>query len=308
MNLLHMKYAIEIAKTNSLNKAAQILYVGQPTLSRAIKELESSLGTLIFERSAKGMFLTPDGEIFIRYAKTVLKQVNDIENMFSNGNMSKKRFSISVPRSSYISDAFAKFTKLIDKNIKAEIFYKETNAIRAIKNILQKDYRLGIIRYAENYEKYYKSMIDEKGLNYELIADFKYVLLMSARSPLAVKDKITFEDLKDYMEIAHADSYIPSLPFSEVKKEELPNNSSRHIFVFERGSQFEILSQNSETFMWVSPVPEILMTRYNLVQKICYENKRCYKDVLIYPKNYKFSELDKMFIEQLMKAKKDILT
>ena len=83
MNLLHMKYAVEIAETKSINKAAEKLFVGQSAMSRAIKELEASLGVTLFERSAKGMFLTPDGEVFVRYAKNVLKQVDDIENIFS---------------------------------------------------------------------------------------------------------------------------------------------------------------------------------------------------------------------------------
>ena len=98
MNLMHMKYAVEIAETKSINKAAEKLFVGQSALSRAIKELETSLGVTLFERSAKGMFLTPDGEVFVRYAKTVLKQVDAIENMFSEGKTAKKQFSISVPR------------------------------------------------------------------------------------------------------------------------------------------------------------------------------------------------------------------
>ena len=62
MNLLHMKYAVEVARTGSINQAAEKLLIGQPNLSRAIKELESSLGVTIFKRSAKGMKLTPDGE------------------------------------------------------------------------------------------------------------------------------------------------------------------------------------------------------------------------------------------------------
>ena len=105
MNLLHMKYAVEIAKTNSINKAAETLYVGQSALSRAIKELETNLGVVLFERSAKGMFLTPDGEVFVRYAKSVLKQVEDIEKMFGEGAVGKKKFSVSVPRASYVADA-----------------------------------------------------------------------------------------------------------------------------------------------------------------------------------------------------------
>ncbi|MDD6800744.1 MAG: LysR family transcriptional regulator [Firmicutes bacterium] len=307
MNLLHMKYAVEVAETNSINKAAEVLYVGQSALSRAIKELETGLGIAIFERSAKGMFLTPDGEIFIRYAKTILKQVDDVEKMFREGASGKKRFSISVPRASYISDAFAKFSRLIDQKTDAQIFYKETNSMRAIKNILSEDYKLGIVRYAENFDRYYKSLLDEKALDYELIAEFRYVLLVNASSPLAGLEKITYDDLKDYMEIAHADPYVPSLPFEEVKKEELPGSTGRQIFVFERGSQFELLNQNPETFMWVSPVPSSILERYNLVQRICKDNKRVYKDVLIHRKDYALSELDKQFVELLVRSKREIL-
>lgn len=307
MNLLHMKYAIVIAETNSINKAAELLYVGQPTLSRAVKELESSLGVTIFERSAKGMFLTPDGETFIRYAKTVLRQVDAIEEMFQKGRVSKKRFSVSVPRASYIAEAFAAFSKLVDQNMQAEIFYKETNSMRTLRNVLQENYKLGIVRYAENYDKYYKAMMEEKGLEHELITKFRYVLLMSDSSPLAAKENITFDDLKDKIEIAHADPYVPSLPFAQIKKEELPDNSDRRIFVFERASQFELLSQNPETFMWVSSIPQKLLQRYGLTQRICDENRRVYKDVLIYRRDYTLGKLDNLFIEQLVKAKRDVI-
>lgn len=304
MNLLHMKYAVEVAETGSINKAAEKLYVGQPNLSRAIKELESSLGVSIFDRSAKGMFLTADGEVFVRYAKAILKQVDAIEGLFSNGVVGKKRFSISVPRASYITDAFAKFSKLLTPENDVEIFYKETNSMRVIKNILQEDYKLGIIRYAENYDKYYKSMLEEKGLNYELVTEFRYVLLLNEKNPLADKENITFSDLKSYIEIAHADPYVPSLPFTEVKKEELPNNTNRRIYVFERGSQFELIAQNPECFMWVSPIPEPLLKRYGLVQKCCSENKKIYKDMLVYKKEYTMTDLDNLFITELCKAKR----
>ncbi|MDO5576448.1 MAG: LysR family transcriptional regulator [Fibrobacter sp.] len=308
MNLFHMKYAVEIAQTNSINKATETLFVGQSALSRAIKELETSLGVTLFERSAKGMFLTPDGEVFIRYAKTVLKQVDDIEKLFSEGTISKQQFSISVPRASYVTDAFAKFSKLIGKNDRAEIFYKETNSMRAIQNILTEDYKLGIIRYAKAYDRYYKSMMDEKGLDYEMITEFRYVLVMSADSQLAAQKNISYDDLSNYIEIAHADPYVPSLPLSQVKKEELPDNINRRIFVFERGSQFELLTQNSETFMWVSPIPKSLLDRYGLVQRECEENKRIYKDVLIHRKDYTLSKLDNWFIEELIKTKREMLS
>ena len=74
MNILHMKYAVEVARTGSLNLAAETLFIAQPNLSRAIKSLEGELGITIFERTARGMVLTAEGEEFIGYAKQVVEQ------------------------------------------------------------------------------------------------------------------------------------------------------------------------------------------------------------------------------------------
>lgn len=303
MNILHMKYAVEVAKVGSLNKAAESLYVALPNISRSIKELEADLGITVFDRTAKGMVLTPEGEEFINYAKDILNQIDQVENMYKSGQVKKQKFSVSVPRASYISDAFTEFSKMLSKDA-CDIFYKETNSQRTINNILNHDYKLGIIRYAENFDKYFKSMLEEKALSYEMVTEFSYCLIMSADNPLAKKEEITFDDLTDYIEIAHADPYVPSLPLSKVVKSELPDNIDRRIFIFERASQFDLLSQNPETFMWVSPVPVDTLERYNLVQRKCVDNNKVYKDVLIYKEGYKFSELDKKFITALCQSKR----
>ena len=307
MNLLHMKYALEVAKAGSVNKAAEELLIAQPNLSRAIKELEQSLGIAIFDRSARGMRLTPDGEVFVNYAGSILKQVDEVEELFQTGAVSKERFSISVPRASYISEAFTRFSQCLMDVPKIEVFYKETNALRALNNVLQEDYKLGIVRYAEEFDRYYKSMMDAKDLNYELVTEFQYVLIMSRNNPLARLKTITYDDLSDYIEIAHADPFVPSLPMSEVKRVELPDTVNRRIFVFERASQFELLSNNERTFMWVSPVPNAHLEHYGLVQRVCGENERAYKDVMIYRKNYALSRLDNLFITKLCEAKREIM-
>ncbi len=306
MNVLHMKYAVEVAKLGSLNKAAESLLIAQPNISRSIKELEADLGISIFNRSAKGMELTAEGEEFIGYAQSILKQLDEVELHYKQGSPKKQRFSVSVPRACYISDAFAEFSKCLSDDA-AEIFYKETNSQRTINNVLNKDYKLGIIRYAENYDKFFKSLLEEKGLAYEMIAEFSYVLLMSKDNPLSQKQQITFDDLPPYVEIAHADPYVPSLPLSKVVKEELPDNIERRIFIFERASQFDLLSENPETFMWVSPAPQKILDRYNLVQKTCVDNKRVYKDVLIYREGYKLTNLDRQFLTELCESRRKFL-
>ncbi len=306
MNLLYLQYAVEVEKTGSINKAAENLFMGQPNLSRAIKELEGMLGITVFARSSKGMVPTPQGEEFLHYAKKVLREVDVIENLYKNGASKVERFSISVPRASYISQAFVAFSKKVQVAGKTELFYKETNALRAVNNILEHDYHLGIIRYACKNNAYFKKMLDEKGLNYEVITEFSYRLVMSQSHPLAKLDQIHFSDLSGYTEIAHADPYVPSLSMSAVKKEELPDNVDHRIFVFERASQFELLSGNENTFMWVSPVPEAVLNRYGLVQRACSDNTKKYMDLLIYRKDYNLSSLDKMFITDLCEAKRKV--
>ena len=98
MNILHLKYAVEISKTKSISRAAQNLYMGQPNLSRAIKELEESLGITIFRRTSKGITVTPEGEEFLQYAKPIISQVDAIEELYRNGKTGKQYFSVCAPR------------------------------------------------------------------------------------------------------------------------------------------------------------------------------------------------------------------
>jgi DNA-binding transcriptional LysR family regulator len=301
-----MKYALEVARLGSLNKAAESLMVAQPNISRSIKELEGDLGIKIFNRTSRGMVLTPDGEEFVDYANDILRRIDKMEQAYRDGSHKKRKFSVSVPRACYISAAFAEFSKGIG-DADVEVYYKETNSKKKISKLLANEYKLGIIRYAESYDKYYKSMLEEKGLEAEMIAEFSYVLIMSKDSPLAKKERITYEDLSPYIEIAHADPYVPSISMSKVFREELPDNIGKRIFVFERASQFDLLSENPNTFMWVSPASQQLLDRYGLVHRVCEGNKRIYKDVLIYHKGYKMTKLDKQFISALHEAKNTYL-
>ena len=306
LNILHMRYAAEVARLGSLNKAAESLMVAQPNISRSIKELEANLGITIFRRSTKGMVLTPDGEEFMDYARDILHRIDKIEQSYRDGSHKKRKFSISVPRASYISEAMAEFSKNIG-DAPAEIYYKETNSKKTIKKLLENEYKLGIIRYSESYDKYYKTMLEEKGLACELVAEFSYVLIMSRDNPLASKESITYDDLSDYIEIAHADPYVPSLSMSKMFREELPDKIGQRIFVFERASQFDLLSENHRTFMWCSPIPQNLLDRYNLVRRTCEGNKKIYRDVLIYHNGYNLTKLDKDFITSLCMVRRKII-
>ena len=156
MNVMHMRYAVEVAKFGSLSRAAENLFVALPNVSRAIKSLEDELGIKIFDRTVKGVTLTPDGEEFILYAQAILLQMSDLEKHYKNRLPKRQKFSVSVPRSCYISEAFTQVSKTLGEN-GSELYYKETNSQRTLQKLLTGEYKLGIIRYAEQYEKYFTS-------------------------------------------------------------------------------------------------------------------------------------------------------
>lgn len=306
MNLLHLKYAIEVSKTSSITKAAENLYMGQPNLSRAIKELEEDLGIVIFKRTSKGITPTPQGEEFLSYARSILSQVDSIERMYKGERPSSRNFSISVPRASYIACAFTDFIKALGNSNEMEILYKETNTLRAIKNITETNYKLAIIRYRSSYDKHFKTMLTEKNLNHELICEFRYSILISKTNPLADEPFISMSDLEDQIEVTHGDPYVPALPASEVKRDELTPNVSKRIFIFERGSQFQLLSEIPGSFMWASPVPQKILDKYDLVMRDIPENLKHYRDILIYKNDYRLTDIDRMFIDELMKYKRNM--
>lgn len=306
MNILHLKYAVEVDRTRSMTQAAANLYTGQPNLSRAIKDLEESLGITIFKRTSKGIVPTQQGEEFLVYARNILEQIDEIESMYRHEKKGRQELNISIPRASYITHAFTRLVNKLDLTREIEINYKETNSLRAINNILQSNYNLGILRYQSKFESYFEAMLKEKGLQSELIWEFQHLALMSVEHPLAKKADITFEMLSYYIEIAHGDPYVPSLPLSEVKKSEFSKYIDKRIFVYERGSQFDLLCDVPLTYMWVSPIPIDLINRFSLVQRRCKEADRIYRDVLIFRQNYKLTPLETQFMQELQQVKAEI--
>ncbi|MCR4777264.1 MAG: LysR family transcriptional regulator [Lachnospiraceae bacterium] len=306
MNITHMKYALEISRQGSLNKAAEALFIAQPNLSRAIKELEGELGVSLFVRSGKGMEPTPEGAIFLEYAEKILKKMDEVADLFKTDGQSLQRFSLCGPRSSYISAAFARFCASFSSGT-SEVYYKETNSRETLKSVLDTDYKLGIIRYSEKFDSYFQGYLFEKKLVADVIARFSFKIVMSKDSPLAEKEVISKDDLAGLMEVAYSDLFVPSLPLAEVKKADLQGRADRCVFIYERASQLEILSENADSFMWSAPLPAKTLDRYGLIQKDYADNDMIYKDVLIYRNDHFLTELDNLFLKELEKSKEECL-
>lgn len=298
-NILHLKYAVEVEKTGSISKAANNLYMGQPQLSKAIRELEDSLGITVFNRTSKGVVPTKKGAEFLIYAKNILAQIEEMESIYKPREKESQKFDIAVPRASYISFAFTEFVKAHNLNKAHNINYRETNSVRAIKNVADSVNNIAIVRYQNIYEKYFLGYLEERELKYEPILEFEYRVLMSSKHPLANEEIIKYSSLCSYTEIIHGDTSVPALPVSKARELIEANENKKIIAVYERGSQYELLSRIPTTYMWASPVPKDVISCFGLVQKLCDLSKNKYKDILIYRSGYKFTDEDKLFMKKI---------
>ena len=302
MNIQHLRYAVEVEKTRSITEAAEKLFMGQPNLSRAIRELESTLGITLFDRTPKGIVPTEQGEEFLHYARSILSQFDEMTALYQKPNEEPKAFRISAARAGYISYVFSRFAKTLGTG--QTLDYKETNALRAIRNVAEDGYDIGIVRYQSSYEKYFHATFREKGLGSKELWSFHYLALMSKNHPAAGKAFVTLADLADSVQISHGDTYVPSLAKRSM---EMDVPAARHIYIYERGSQYELLGAlDSKAFMWVSPMPPAQLAHYGLTLKPCADNVALHKDVMIFRKQQGLSPLGKDFMRSLQTACKEL--
>ncbi len=305
MNLTSLKYALEVERCGSVTNAAKRLSVSQPNLSKMIKDLEQRIGFNLFVRKNKGMVPTKRGKEFLNKARQAMEQFEELENFTQEQSDNKVELSVAAPRASYITHGFTRFMHQVDDGRKIEIYFNETNSMDTINDIVEQRYSSGIIRYDVRYEKYFLSMLQLEGLVYEPLLEFEYVFIMSKNNPLAQKEIIQYSDLEKCIEILHGDTVIPSLVHNDMTPN-LDRRVERCIYVYERGSQFDLLADEKNTFMWVSPIPKPILERYHLFQKPCSDYRRMMKDLYIYPKGYQMSEYEKMFLNEVRKVVKEL--
>lgn len=305
MNTQYFNYAIEIERTGSITKAAQNLYMAQPNLSKAMKELEEQLGYEIFMRTPGGMIPTEKGRYFLIYAHNILDQLCKMEEVKWSESKHLQQFRISIPRGSYIADSCMNFVAGLNPDYGMEILIQETNSIQAINNVAYERFNLGIIRYQLMYESYFMDFVKSKQLKAEKVWEFPYLVVMSVEHPLAKKKVLKAEELLAYIEVAHADLMVPYVDVRCMENGDKSNTKeSKHIYVFDRGCQYDLLTRVPTTYMWVSPLPERYLKQYGLVQRACSTADNRYKDVMIERESYKRGKLDLTFLEQL-KASRD---
>ena len=301
ISVKQMKYAVEIGRCGSINQAAQNLYVTQSSLSKAMKELENVLGYAVFQRGPSGTTVTEEGRTFLLTAEEIVYKLELLDRQTRLRNEQRASINISIPRATYITYAFTEFFKKIQNLEEIQINFSETNSEEAVENILYHGFHLGVIRFPEIMEDNTLRMLQQKKLRYRPIWTFDYMLLTSRQSALAALDEVHPENLKGYTELVHADVNSAFLP-----EPAGGGDVGKRIYLYERGSQFDFLSNVPTTYMWVSPLPEKVLRQHELVQIPCPDNRYRYRDILIYHEDYPFTGYEEQFYNILLQTRDEI--
>ena len=197
MTLQQLHYAITISEAGSLNKAAEILYVAQPSLSSAVQELEKELGIAIFHRSGRGVTLTNDGAEFISYARQLYTQYESMLEKYGKGGSVKKKFGIALQHYTFAVKAFVEMTRSFDP-AEYEFAIRETRTHDVITDVSTQRSEIGIIYRSEFNASAIDKLLRSNGLEFHhLIACQAYVYMWKGH-PLANRDEISFDALAPY--------------------------------------------------------------------------------------------------------------
>lgn len=295
MNLQYVRYALEVARTGSISKAADNLSVAQPNLSRAVKELESQLGIAIFDRTRTGMSVTPEGDKFLSAGERILRDVAELEGMFDGSDACAVResMSISLPSAAYLSAAYARFCRSLSDGGRYDLTFREVGALDAIGCVLRGESRLGIIRYAASFETYYTALLDEKGLAHEVLTEYRPVLAAGLGSPLALCDEVDTSDLATLYALDHPDALSPA--------DDTDTSPRFRSTVVGRAAQYDILSSDPRAYLYTVPMAPAEAARMGLVCRPAAASVHAplYRDVLIHQKGYRPSEQERTMIKYM---------
>ncbi|MNI24898.1 HTH-type transcriptional regulator GltC [compost metagenome] len=214
MTLQQLRYAIEIANSGSMNEAAKRLFVSQPSLSNAIKELENELGITIFERNNRGISISAEGVEFLGYARQIIEQTEFMENRYTGKKRSPIYFSVSTQHYPFVVDAFV---KLMKENRVTEYNFslRETQTYEIIEDVRTLRSDLGILYINEGNYKVMNKLFSDGNLKFTPLFNTNPHVYVRAGHSLAGKELITLEDILPYPYITFEQGENNSLHFSE---------------------------------------------------------------------------------------------
>ncbi|MGQ9413397.1 LysR family transcriptional regulator [Streptococcus pluranimalium] len=238
MRIQQLQYIIKIVETGSMNEAAKQLYITQPSLSNAVRDLEQEMGITIFIRNPKGITLTKDGVEFLSYARQVIEQTDLLEERYKNPTAQRELFSVSSQHYAFVVNAFVSLLNKTDMT-KYELFLRETRTYEIIDDVKNFRSEIGVLFLNSYNRDVLTKMFDDNHLVATNLFSTQPHIFVSKDNPLANKEIIQLEDLVDFPYLSYDQGLHNSFYFSEEIMAQIPHPKS--IVVSDRATLFNLM-------------------------------------------------------------------
>ena len=197
MTLQQLKYAVTVAECGTISAAAEKLFISQPSLTAAIRELESEMGVTIFSRTNRGVIVSREGEEFLGYARQILSQAQLLQERFSGREQGEKRFAVSSQHFNFTVLAFSRLVQNF-RGPRYSFHFRETTTYEVLEDVSQLRSEVGILALNEDNERFLRRMFGKLGLEFTELKRVQAELFVSAEHPLAGRRFVTVEDVRPY--------------------------------------------------------------------------------------------------------------
>lgn len=274
MNTMHLKYAVEVERAGSISRAAAALYMGQPRLSKAIRELEQRYEIEIFKRTPQGVTVTEKGREFLIHAKSILAQLDEMEALCNPEQAAGSFLYICAVDAPYITGALARFISSSPEALGCDIRLTTATTEAVIDEVEGRLSNLGIIRYPVFHEVNITTLLKSKRISHTLICAYSPVLLMRKDHPLNKSNIIEVDMLSAYPELYLNNS--TAFPLAQ-------SMATKRIMLDKQSNLHQLLTELPLAYAWSAPAPAATLELLGLVQRTCADHNLSYHDELIAP-------------------------
>lgn len=237
MTLQQLRYVVTVAEKGTISDAAKELFISQPSLTSAIKELENEMQITIFNRTNKGIIVSNAGDEFLSYARQVLEQANLLEEKFLNVKKQSPRFSVSAQHYSFAVNAFVDVIREFGGN-QYDFTLRETQTYEIIEDVSKLKSEIGILYTSSKNEEVIMKLIKQNNLEFEELFVAKPHVFISSRHPLSEKEGISLDELEGYPYLSFEQGEYNSFYFSEEILSTIDRN--KNIKVRDRATLFNL--------------------------------------------------------------------
>ena len=197
MTLQQLKYAVTVSECGTISAAAEKLFISQPSLTTAIRELEAEMGVTIFSRTNRGVIVSREGEEFLGYARQILSQAQLLQERFSGRAQGEKRFAVSSQHFNFTVLAFSRLVQNF-RGPRYSFHFRETTTYEVLEDVSQLRSEVGILALNEDNERFLRRTFGKLGLEFTELKRVQAELFVSAEHPLAGRRFVTVEDVSPY--------------------------------------------------------------------------------------------------------------